>query len=112
MCECVECVGYAHEFMGANDQLNGPSGDDELLGGILAWLVDTGLLVYHNVCTRPDGTVGRAWVLHHPAAIDNGSCLGWHEMYGREAVRKAVTPNVEVQGPALAGPVHRPIGRE
>lgn len=71
-------------------------GDDELLDAILVWLAETGLLTHHDVCTRPDGSIGRAWVLRRPAVIDGGSCLGWHEMYGREAVRKAVTPNAEI----------------
>jgi hypothetical protein len=41
------------------------------------WLRDQGLLYYHDMCTRPDGTHGPAWVVRE-VLVRYGSPVAWH----------------------------------
>ena len=50
------------------------------------WMVNNGLLTYHGMCKRPDGTSGPAWVVRQPAVINGSSCEAWHTTSAAGAV--------------------------
>lgn len=57
---------------------------------LIKYLRGQGLLVRHEMCTRPDNTLGPAWVLRSVHSAAGGSCLGWHEDDPVKAVEAAM----------------------
>ena len=66
------------------------------------WMVEQGLLHYHDHCKRPDGSNGPAWVVRKPATVWGDACEAWHATSAAGAVEDWLAgPNVPVEPGAL-----------
>ncbi len=61
------------------------------------WMVEQGLLHYHDHCKRPDGSSGPAWVVRKPATVWGDACEAWHATSAAGAV------DTWLLGPSVGG---------
>lgn len=65
---------------------------------LVDWMVEHGLLHYHESCRRPDGSHGPAWVVRTPYMANGDSCEAWHAYSAEGALRAFLNPQPPATG--------------